>query len=170
MWAGNTPYAVLTYVPGDELKDLLEVGITPERGAAILEEIFCAILVPVWQAGLRFKDFHPGNFIVQQDGTVVMIDTEQIRKDAKEMLATPNDWTQRNRHADQGLRRIPKLIERVVLASGSPTAAGKMNQNIRSKMDELHLYDRLNALGKGAVGENAQTLCEDIRKIIRNFF
>ena len=96
---GIGTYAILQYVEGGELKPKLEAADLSKREAgAILRDILEKIWVPLWDAGLRFKDCHPGNLVYMPGGQTVLIDTEQMRKDAEELLHSPYQWRQRDAH------------------------------------------------------------------------
>lgn len=131
---GLGPWAVLSWVEGEELRDCCEEGrLAPEQARAVLEQLLLRIFVPLWAAGLRFKDCHPGNFIVPGSGpAVVMIDTDQLRKGTFEKQASPTAWQQRTRHEQSGLKRLPGLVCKVALGAGvklSTTKAKRMVQD-----------------------------------------
>gem|GEM_PF-3545069 len=115
---GVGPYSVVEFIEGVELADRLKVADLSTRQARhILQDILGEIWIPLWHAGLRFKDCHPGNFVLTSAGKTVMIDTEQMRKDANELLHRQGDWSQRDRHEQQGLKRLPGLIQAIVCAA-----------------------------------------------------
>lgn len=92
------PYAVLEYIPGTELADLIEEAkMDFPTACRIIEKILLEIWIPIWGAGLRFKDCHPGNFIIGADGHVYMIyraNPERRRRTSPD----PTIWKQRDRH------------------------------------------------------------------------
>ena len=144
------PYAVLEYIPGTELADLIEEGKMDFSDACrIIEKILLEIWIPIWGAGLRFKDCHPGNFILGADGHVYMIDTEQIRKDAAELLLTPTIWKQRDRHEELGIQRLPGLITRLIRAARPDCKEGAVDREVRRLLEEAGLSEALKRLGRG---------------------
>ena len=148
------PYAVLEYIPGTELADLIEEAKMDFSDACrIIEKILLEIWIPIWGAGLRFKDCHPGNFILGADGHVYMIDTEQIRKDAAEFLLTPAIWKQRDRHEELGIQRLPGLITRLIRAARPDCKEGAVDRQVKGLLEEAGLSELLKGLGKaGATG------------------
>ena len=146
------PYAVLEYIPGTELADLIEEGkMDFPTVCRIIEKILLEILIPIWGAGLRFKDCHPGNFILGADGHIYMIDTEQIRKDAAELLLTPAIWKQRDRHEELGIQRLPGLITRLIRAARPDSKEGAVDREVRRLLVEAGLPELLKGLGRGGV-------------------
>jgi hypothetical protein len=152
---GVGPYAVLEFVPGTELSDILAAGQL-DRAAArrIVTDVLQEIWIPLWQGGLRFKDCHPGNFVYRPDGATVMIDTEQMRKDADELLHRPGSWSQRDKHQAQGVARLPKLLQRIVSATGPGQGDSAVLRSARSALDDSSLVPALSGLGRtpGAIG------------------
>ena len=118
-------YAVLSYHPGALLRDFLDAPTVLPKAEAleILLDLFKAVWIPLWASGLRFKDCHPGNFILTPDKRIVMIDSEQMRKDLHELLETPTDWTQRDKHELSAIKKLPKLLEAFTKKSGHRTPA-----------------------------------------------
>ena len=150
------PYAVLEYIPGTELADLIEAAkMDFPTVCRIIEKILFEIWIPIWDAGLRFKDCHPGNFILGADGHVYMIDTEQIRKDAAELLLTPAIWKQRDRHEELGIQRLPGLMTRLIRAVRSDCKEGTVDREVRSLLEEAGLPELLKGLGRGGSTEAA---------------
>lgn len=144
------PYAVLEYIPGTELADLIEEGkMEFPTVCRIIEKILLEIWIPIWGAGLRFKDCHPGNFILGADGHVYMIDTEQIRKDAAELLLTPTIWKQRDRHEELGIQRLPGLVTRLIRAARPDCKEGAVDRKVRSLLAEVGLSELIKELGRG---------------------
>ena len=151
------PYAVLEYIPGTELADLIEEAKMDFPAVCrIIEKILLEIWIPIWGAGLRFKDCHPGNFILGADGHVYMIDTEQIRKDAAELLLTPNVWKQRDRHEELGIQRLPGLITRLIRAARPYGKEGTVDREVRRLLGESRLPELLKGLGRGEPTEGAE--------------
>ena len=143
------PYAVLEYIPGTELADLIEEGkMDFPTVCRIIEKILLEIWIPIWGAGLRFKDCHPGNFILGADGHVYMIDTEQIRKDAAELLRTPAIWKQRDRHEELGIQRLPGLLTRLICAARPDCKEGAVDRKVRGLLAKLGLPELLKGLGR----------------------
>ncbi len=163
------PYAVLEYIPGTELADLIEEAKMDFPAVCrIIEKILLEIWIPIWGAGLRFKDCHPGNFILGADGNVYMIDTEQIRKDAAELLLTPAIWKQRDRHEELGIQRLPGLITRLIRAARPDCKEGAVDREVRGLLEEARLSERLKGLGRGglinAVGGAEKLLMDRIKR------
>lgn len=147
---GVGPYAVLQFVEGQELAVLLgESTITNSSARRIVEDILHEIWIPLWAEGLRFKDCHPGNFVVRTDGRVVMIDTEQMRKDLDERLHRPDDWTQRDKHERAGLSRLPGLLQRICLATDDRLSKAAVLRAVKSALASARLPESLQALGRG---------------------
>lgn len=146
---GVGPYAVVQHIKGEELAVRLKrATITKKEATRILRDIIELIWIPLWHEGLRFKDSHPGNFVLTADTRVVMIDTEQMRKGTRELLQTPTDWSQRNKHQEMGLRRVPGLIKRVVETTPSELRSATMLRQIKASLDESGLPETLGLLGK----------------------
>jgi len=115
---GVGPYAILEYVEGEELATVLDrMELSKETAENILRDILTNIWIPLWSAGLRFKDCHAGNFVLTPSGRTVMIDTEQMRKGASELLIDGNGFVQRDKHEKAGLKRLPGLIQRILLSA-----------------------------------------------------
>lgn len=151
------PYAVLEYIPGTELADLIEEAKMDFPAVCrIIEKILLEIWIPIWGAGLRFKDCHPGNFILGADDHVYMIDTEQIRKDAAELLLTPNIWKQRDRHEELGVQRLPGLISRLIRTARPDCREGALDRDVRRLLEEAGLSERLKWLGRGEASAAAE--------------
>ena len=151
------PYAVLEYIPGTELADLIEEAkMDFPMACQIIEKILLEIWIPIWGAGLRFKDCHPGNFILGADGHVYMIDTEQIRKDAAELLLTPTIRRQRDRHEELGIQRLPGLITRLLRAARPECKEGAVDREVRWLLAEADLPELLKRLGRGEPTESVE--------------
>lgn len=143
------PYAILQYVDGVELAIRLDQGeLALEDAGIILYDILGKIWVPLWTAGLRFKDCHAGNFVVTPDGRITMIDTEQMRKDAEELLYRPNHWAQRDKHQESGLARLPRLVQRIILATEPQEGGAAILRKVKSAMGRSNLLVALRQLGK----------------------
>lgn len=150
------PYAVLEFVPGTELAEILAAGQLDKAAARrIITDVLQAIWIPLWQGGLRFKDCHPGNFVYRPDGTTVMIDTEQMRKDADELLRRPGNWAQRDKHQTQGVARLPKLLQRVISATGPGQGESAVLRSVRSALDDSSLVPALSGLGRSPEARSA---------------
>ena len=147
--AGVGPYAVVQYIEGEELAIRLErTDLTRQQASQILREILELIWIPLWNGGLRFKDCHAGNFVLTPNMRVVMIDTEQMRKGVSELILTPTNWTQRNKHQEMGLKRLHGLIKRVVEATGSSVKSAAMLRQIKASLNNSGLAGTLALLGK----------------------
>lgn len=148
------PYAVLEYIPGVPLRALLEdANLRSDAAQRLLRELLCGLWIPIWAAGLRFKDCHPGNFIRRPDGVLAMIDTEQMRHDATELLSTPHRWTQRDRHESSGLRRLPGLLERVSMATSCSLTLAARRRTLKALLARVELQPCLAALGRSGSGD-----------------
>lgn len=151
------PYAVLEYIPGTALADLIEeTKLDLPAVCRIIEEILLEIWIPVWGAGLRFKDCHPGNFILGANGHVYMIDTEQIRKDAAELLLTPSIWKQRDRHEELGIQRLPGLLTRLICAARPDCKEGAVDRKVRGLLAKAGLPELMKGLGRGETADAAK--------------
>lgn len=142
------PYAVLEFIEGEELAVVLEaVELTKAGAGQILRDILLEIWIPLWAAGLRFKDCHPGNFVLTPEGRTIMIDTEQMRKDADELLHRPQTWEQRDQHQAQGLKRLPRLVQRVISATGVSQSDSGVLRTVNQALTETGLPQALAGLG-----------------------
>ena len=147
---GVGPYAVLQFVEGQELAVLLEEStITSHQARQIIEDILLEIWIPLWTEGLRFKDCHPGNFVVTAQDRVVMTDTEQMRKDLDERLHRPSEWTQRDKHERAGLSRLPGLLQRIILGASRGLSKAGVLRDVKSALASTGLPDCLHHLGRG---------------------
>lgn len=143
------PYAVAQYIPGEELAVVLDNQvITQATAGAILYDILLEIWIPLWHASLRFKDCHPGNFILTPSGRTRMIDTEQMRKDVKEHLSDNDNWSQRDRHEDSGLKRLPRLIQRALLSANPGMAKAPLLRDIKQLISETGVSETFRQLGR----------------------
>ncbi len=150
---GIGPYAVVQFVPGEELSPRLDQGgISKSFANQVLKNILINIWIPLWSAGLRFKDCHAGNFVVSPGGSISMIDTEQMRKDVDELLHRPDSWTQRDKHQKTGLSRLPGLVKRIVLATTHSDSDAKVLREIKASVENSGLTEALHLLGR-AKGE-----------------
>ena len=147
---GVGPFALLQFVEGQELAVLLEESsITANLARQIIEDILLDIWIPLWAEGLRFKDCHPGNFVVTAQDRVVMIDTEQMRKDLDERLHRPREWTQRDKHERAGLSRLPGLLQRIILGASRGLSKAGVLRDVKSALASTGLPDCLHQLGRG---------------------
>lgn len=150
------PFAILQYIEGEELAIRLDrADLTKPQATTILRDIIDNIWIPLWHGGMRFKDCHAGNFVLKSNLQVVMIDTEQMRKGAAELLATPEVWTQRDKHQAMGLRRLPGLMRRVIEATRPDITSGKLLSSIKESLDDTDLTEKLALLGKQGLAEEA---------------
>jgi serine/threonine protein kinase len=79
--ANNTAYIVMDYAEGKELRELLkeEGQLSEERTYFIVSSILSG-LEQVHAAGLLHRDIKPGNIIIRQDGSPVLIDFGAARQ------------------------------------------------------------------------------------------
>jgi hypothetical protein len=63
----------LSCVKGMLFREYLSGSHTEQEVKSLLEDLFCRIWIPLWAAGLRFKDCHPANFIVSESVQLVML-------------------------------------------------------------------------------------------------
>lgn len=155
VFPGVGPYALLSYLEGEELAPVLERHrLSPEQAGTILRDISLGLWLPLWSAGLRFKDCHPGNFVLTPAGRTAMIDTEQMRKDARELLLAPETWSQRDLHEASGIARLPRLVQKVVLAANPALAGAGVLRVVKTALDETGVPEHLSRLGRaqGATG------------------
>mgnify|MGYP000309568582 CR=1 FL=1 len=163
MHAGMVPYAVLGFVRGRLLREILE-GDGPlalDEARQLLTDLLLEIWVPLWAHGLRFKDCHPGNFVVRPDGRLTMIDVEQMRKGAVELLETPERWDARDKHEASGLRRLPGLLERFAGAVGLCQTVAARRRFVRRCLEGSGLVARLKGLGRQGATEAVLTGARD---------
>ena len=154
---GHVPYALLEYVEGDLLRNMLNA---PEKLpwstiSGLIRSLLQGIWIPVWSRGLRFKDCHPGNFLRTGETQLTMIDTDQLRKDAAELLESPQDWTERNKHERSGLRRLPGLLIDLLQACdqfhNQPRTG--LKRSVNDALTTTRLAERLSVLGRVDAGE-----------------
>ena len=146
---GDT-YAILEYIEGQTLREWLSNfrGDVSEL-TAVIRSLFSSIWIPVWNSGLRFKDCHSGNFIVTSRlEKLTMIDCEQMRKSATELLANEGSWKQRNAHEASALRRLPKLIESFSLAADPDQNKAKLKRLISNALTTTQFPICLQRLGR----------------------
>lgn len=159
---GVGPFAVVEFIEGEELADRLQArDLTRTTIRQILEDILGNIWIPLWHAGLRFKDCHPGNFVLNPEGRVVMIDTEQMRKDVDELLHRPDDWTQRDKHELLGLKRLPGLVQRIVRATQLSISDAAVLRIVKAALGSTQLPEALAALGRNEVAVGPARLALD---------
>ena len=99
-------FAILEYFEGQTLKSWLASSTRCDTAELVnvMRLLFKSIWIPLWTSGLRFKDCHSGNFIVKPSlPKLVMIDCEQMRKSAAELLSGKGDWIQRDAHEASAL-------------------------------------------------------------------
>ncbi len=91
----SQPYSVFQFIEGKMLRDVVGNKDTPatmtiseDLAKSILRDMFCEVWIPLWSAGIRFRDGHTGNWVLGDDNRAYMIDTEQMRKDAVELRKT----------------------------------------------------------------------------------
>lgn len=150
------PYSILEYIPGKELANVLKSRrLTIPEAIHILNDIMLEIWIPLWSAGLRFKDCHPGNFIVLDDGGIVMIDTEQLRKDVAEFLRDPECWKQRDQHEALGLQRLPGLVTRLIHSARLDCPEATIKREIERILADIRLPDLLRRLGRRGADSDA---------------
>ena len=146
---GIGPYAVVQYIEGRELSVALEDGtINRHIAGVVLKDILDEIWRPLWNASLRFKDCHPGNFILTPAGRTIMIDTEQMRKDVQEYLTNRSVWTQRTQHEISGLKRLPALLQRIILAANPAVAKSPLLREIKQLLAKTDLDNTFRQLGR----------------------
>jgi hypothetical protein len=168
---GTFPYAVLQYIEGEELADLIRAGnMDPARALNFIEQLLLDIWIPLWDGGLRFKDCHPGNFIVTGDDRVCMIDTEQMRKDAAELLTTPKDWRKRQAHEDMGLARLPGLLSRILAATRDAISEATAKKRIKDGINSLDLSTNLSRLDRGGDRIAVEKSVRDLIDLIQNTY
>jgi len=147
---GVGPYAVLQFIEGVELAEQLRGSSLAKKSAGrMLQDILLKIWIPLWAGGLRFKDCHPGNFVVTLEGRTVMIDTEQMRKDAYELLHYPSKWSQRDKHQELGIARLPRLVQRIILATNPSESGAAVLRKVKLALHTSCLADRMRPLGRG---------------------
>ena len=165
---GNpTPYSVFQFIEGRMLRDVVEAEsprLSEDEAITILDDMFRGVWIPLWVAGLRFRDGHTGNWVLGDDGHAYMIDTEQIRKDAAEFLYNGTSWAQRDRHEKMCLRLVSGIFADLLNACGKgigDTAAKKI-------LAQTEFLAALSVLGRGST-DTAQAELE-LKKCISLFF
>lgn len=151
MWESKGAYAVLEYVDGKTLREHLESGEfwSSELIRAVLDDLIRAIWIRSWESGLRFKDCHKGNFVLNLDThRLTMIDVEQIRKSAFEWSDRSADWNDRNRHERSALRQLPGLICDVLAKQRTGQPMAKIRRAVVDALRDAKLSESLFALGK----------------------
>ena len=147
--SGVGPYSIMQYVPGDELAPLLDKrNFGTDEAESIISQILEDIWIPLWAAALRFKDCHAGNFVLTPERKVVMIDTEQMRKDVDELLNQPSSWTQRSKHEASGLKRLAGLMTRIILSAHGDAGEAKVKRIVKDALEKSGLLQELGSLGR----------------------
>ncbi len=164
-WDNRHPYAVLSFTEGHELRDALETPLPSEKLPGMLEDFLLGLWVPLWSAGLRFKDLHPGNLVLSPDYHLHMIDAEMMRKSLAEHLATPHTWTLRDIHEAKGLRRMARVLSEMISACGLRSSKAR----VQASLEECAVSATLHLLGRGnpTAEEEAVVAC---RKWIAGVF
>jgi len=161
------PYAVLEYIEGEELADLIEAGsLNLDRAAKLIQQILVDIWIPLWDAGLRFKDCHPGNFIIGPSDRVYMIDTEQMRKDAAELLTAPGDWRQRQTHEESALSRLPGLLSRIKASTQADRSESAVREFIKFGIKFMEINQHFSRLGRGGNRADAELSARALSELI----
>jgi len=77
-----TTARVLTmdYVPGRKITDLTPIGRTDVDGAALAEALFAAYLDQILVDGFFHADPHPGNVLLTDDGSLVLLDLGMVAR------------------------------------------------------------------------------------------
>lgn len=151
-WREGQAYAVLQFVDGTTLRSRLSDGpaLAAKAARSILQQIFARIWIPTWDTGLRFRDCHPGNFIVRPSGmAVTMIDVEQMRNGAFELLDTPRTWTARDAHEQLALRQVSGVFQAVLAAQTTGQTGAKIRRSVNSALVDTELREHLARLGRG---------------------
>ncbi len=150
-WKSQGAYAVLEYVDGKTLREHQESGQvwSSDRARSVLDDLIGTIWIRSWESGLRFKDCHKGNFVLNLEShRLTMIDVEQIRKSAFEWLDRPTDWSDRSRHERSALRQLSGLICDVLAMRGTGQPTAKIRRTVVDALKETRLSESLFALGK----------------------
>jgi len=77
-----------------------------------------------------------------------MIDTEQMRKDADELLHRSDEWIQRGSHEASGLKRLPGLVKRVIEATAPEQSGAAVLRQVKASIMKVNLADILQSLGR----------------------
>lgn len=162
-----TPYSVFQFIEGRMLRDVVEAelpSLSETEAKNILYDMFCGVWIPLWSAGLRFRDGHTGNWVLGDDGHAYMIDTEQIRKDAAEFLYNGTSWAQRDKHEKMCLRLVSGIFADLLNACGK-----RIGDAFAKKiLGQTVFLDTLSRLGRN-MNDTAQAELE-LRKCISLFF
>lgn len=162
-----SPYSVFQFVEGRMLRDVVESkqpSLTEGEAIDVLRDMFGGVWIPLWAAGLRFRDGHTGNWVLGNDGSAYMIDTEQIRKDAAELLYNGTSWVQRDKHEKICLRLVSGIFADLLNACGrgiSDAAAKKI-------LAQTEFLAALSKLGRDAPDTASAEL--ELKKCFSLFF
>lgn len=106
-------YAVMEYIPGTLLQDFvdLELPLDGSLAKSIINQLFHSIIIPAWNCGLTFSDIQGRNFVLRGDGILAMLDTEQMRHSATEMLAGENSADGKKLRAHLAFHSSPGKVD-----------------------------------------------------------
>ncbi len=150
--ATSRPYSVFQFIEGEMLRAVVgnkdapidAPTISEDLAKSILRDMFCEVWIPLWNAGVRFRDGHTGNWVLGDDKRAYMIDTEQMRKDAAELLDKPTSWKQRERHEAMCLKLVKGIFADLCNACGKSMTDSKASKLI----EQTNFLSELSALGK----------------------
>ena len=172
IWRGQYPYSVFQFIEGKMLRDVVGNKDTPittitlscEQAKSILTDMFCNVWIPLWLAGIRFRDGHTGNWVLGNDGRAYMIDTEQMRKNAVEFLYNPTSWAQRDKHEKSCLRLVHGIF-----ADFSNACGIKITDSAAKKvLNKTNLLLSLSKLGK--TKSSKEDVVSEFEKTLKEFF
>lgn len=172
IWENAQPYSVFQFIEGKMLRDVVGNKDNPittptlsiEQAKSILTDMFCNVWIPLWLAGIRFRDGHTGNWVLGEDGKAYMIDTEQMRKDAVEFLYNPTSWTQRDKHEKSCL----KLVHGIFADFSNACEIKITDSSAKKILANTNLLQSLSTLGRTDFSK-ANAIAE-FEKTLKKFF
>lgn len=172
IWKNHHPYSVFQFIEGKMLRDVVGNKDTPittivlscEQAKSILTDMFCNVWIPLWLAGIRFRDGHTGNWILGNDGKAYMIDTEQMRKDVVEFLYNPTSWEQRDKHERSCLRLVHGIFADLSNACGIKIT----DSDAKKKLAKTNLLQSLSELGRTKFSKEGAI--SEFKKALEEFF
>jgi len=106
-------YLIQQWVEGVVLEEKIRVGLTADEVRQIADDLFREIIIPLWSKGTSWWDVRDSNFVVTQDGRLMMIDSDSVGAYADEILQTPQVFTKRNRGSSTAMKRYAGLLARI---------------------------------------------------------
>ncbi len=106
-------YSVVEYICGTVLQDFIDLAVPLNKSLckSIVVQLFESIIIPAWACGLTFPDIQGRNFILRNSGNLSMLDTEQMRRSAAEILAKKNSRIAREMQAHLAFHSAPEKTD-----------------------------------------------------------